>query len=306
MKNLSFLLFLYCSILGHSQELLNMGWSFNSIINFEDTTENKYIDIDTSNIWQIVEPDKQILFIPPEHSYLGNYAIIGDTNNFYANNINSSFQFKLLFGDGDFYDIGFSQKYDFEENKDGGIIETSYDNGNTWQNILFDSIIQNNLVDAFNLYNSEDTISSFQNQPGFTGLQSNIESVIIQFDALESLRGDSMLRRFTISTDSVDNQNEGWMLDHFGFSGALRDGIESNNYGAKIDIYPNPVKNLLEIKTDNEITRVKIISLLGITLLEKEGLNIKSIDLTGIDTGIYLVICKGIEDNWWAYRIQKI
>ena len=37
----------------YSQELLYMGWSLSSILNFEDTTENKYIDIDTSNIWQI-------------------------------------------------------------------------------------------------------------------------------------------------------------------------------------------------------------------------------------------------------------
>ena len=307
MKRLYFLLVLCYSILSYSQELLYMGWPHSSI-NFEDTTEYKYISIDTSNIWQIIEPDKQILFIPPEYPHLGEYAIISDTNSYYTSNINASFQFKLLGGSGNYYEISFFQKFDFENNKDGGIIETSYDNGITWQNIILDSIIQNNLVDTYNLYSTEDTIISFENQPGFTGLQSDIERVIITFNALESMRGDSMLLKFSIGTDSADAQNEGWMLDDFAFGGIyvyVRESI--NNNGSRIIISPNPVKDVLEIKSDKKnITSIKIVSLLGTTLLEKNGFNLDSIELEGIYSGIYLIVCEDIKDNRWIYKIQKI
>ena len=98
------------------------------------------------------------------------------------------------------------------------------------------------------------------------------------------------------------------MLDGFRFGGIEVYINESyNNDRPRIHIYPNPVKDFLEIKTDDEnIINIKIVSVLGITLLEKKGLNLESIDLTGIKPGIYLVICKGIENDLWAYKIQKI
>lgn len=271
-----------------SQEFLTMDFAY-SYINFEDTAKYKFVKTDTSNIWQIVEPKKQILFIPAIHAYLGKFAIISDTNTYYANNINAWFQFKLLFGEGDSYYITYSQKYDFEENKDGGIIETSYDNGATWQNILFDPIIQSNLEIVENLYSSEDTISVFQNQPGFTGLQSEIEMVYIEFEALDSTRGKTMLLRFSIGTDSVNAQNEGWMLDNFRFGGILKDNIESyKNNGTSIDVYPNPSNKIITVYSPYEsIKKLEIISFTGEILLEK--LNTYSIEITDKLNGIYLL-----------------
>jgi hypothetical protein len=271
-----------------SQGLLNMDFDYSNI-SFEDTAEYKFVKQDTSDIWQIVEPNKQILFIPTIHAYLGKFAIISDTNTYYANNINAWFQFKLLFGEGDSYYITYSQKYDFEENKDGGIIETSYDNGITWQNILFDPLIQSNLEAVQNFYSPEDTINAFQNQPGFTGLQSEIEMVYITFEALDSTRGKTMLLRFSIGTDSVNAQNEGWMLDDFRFGGILKDNIESyKNNGTSIDAYPNPSNEIITVYSYNEsIKKLEIISFTGEILLEK--LNTNSIEITDRLNGVYLL-----------------
>ncbi len=60
MKKILILLLLIPEIISYSQELLVMGYPSSSI-NFEDTSEYKYVFTDTNNIWQIVEPKKQIL-----------------------------------------------------------------------------------------------------------------------------------------------------------------------------------------------------------------------------------------------------
>ena len=107
--------------MGFAQELLNLG-IVNSNINFEDTIKHKYIAIDTQNIWQIDKPEKVILFLPPSSPYLGEKVIFTDTSKYYTSNIESSFQFILYLGEGNTYKILLEHKFDFEPNKDGGII----------------------------------------------------------------------------------------------------------------------------------------------------------------------------------------
>ncbi|MBA7532480.1 hypothetical protein ES705_24706 [subsurface metagenome] len=202
------------------------------------------------------------------------------------------------------YSITFYQKYDFEEFADGGIIETSYDKGLTWQNILFDTLIQNNLVESINLYEADDTINSYDNQPGFTGLQSDMNLVVIDFEANRNYY-DTMSLKFTISTDSYDAQNEGWLLDGFYFAG-ITVGIEAsvNNSGVKIS--PNPSSDLLSIYSEtNSITTVEIFSLDGKKLLSENSYEIRSVDISKLQPGIYLILCKS-EDTRWITKIQKL
>jgi hypothetical protein len=71
---------LYLSTLSiYSQEILD--WHY-STINFEDTSEYKYVSIDT-------KPEKQILFLPSNYPDLGAYAIISDTNDYYPIKVKS-------------------------------------------------------------------------------------------------------------------------------------------------------------------------------------------------------------------------
>ena len=148
----------------YSQELLYLGWPHSSI-NFEDTSEYKFFSNDTNNVWHIGKPQKDILFLPSNHPYLGKYAIVTDTIDCYPDSIHASFQFKLTLGEGDEYEISFSHKYDFEEKSDGGIIETSFDHGHTWYNILTDPKTQDRITHLYNFYSLTDTISSNNNQP---------------------------------------------------------------------------------------------------------------------------------------------
>jgi hypothetical protein len=277
----------------YSQELLYLGWPHSSI-NFEDTSEYKYVSNDTNKVWHIGKPQKDILFLPSNHLYLGKYAIVTDAIDCYPDSIHASFQFKLTLGEADEYEISFSHKYDFEENSDGGIIETSFDLGQTWNNILSDPKTQDRITYLNNFYSLTDTISSNNNQPGFTGLQVNITRVIISFLADEDIRGDTMLLRFTITSDSIDTQNEGWMLDYFRFGGIMTYNIESNFSDVKIQIYPNPIDNLLFINNENNINDIKqihIINSAGIIIMSNNVDRKKHfmIDLSRLTSGIYYI-----------------
>jgi hypothetical protein len=78
---------LYLSTLSiYSQEILD--WHY-STINFEDTSEYKYVSIDTNSIWYVTKPEKQILFLPSNYPDLGAYAIISDTNDYYPIKVKS-------------------------------------------------------------------------------------------------------------------------------------------------------------------------------------------------------------------------
>ena len=107
MKRIITFFLLVSSVIAYSQELIkldNVTW-----ITFEDTNDYKYILIDTKNIWQITIPNKDILFLPPDP--YNEYALISETNKYYSDGLNSSFQFKLFINEGgnwwDFYSIVF-------------------------------------------------------------------------------------------------------------------------------------------------------------------------------------------------------
>jgi hypothetical protein len=281
----------------HSQEPLELGMA-GGTFDFELPEDSLYVLFDTNHVWVIAETNKTILF---PHNHFG-HTLITDTTGFYDSNISASCNFKLIFGAGSFYEIMFFHKFDFENNKDGGIIETSYDNGTTWQNIIFDPVIFGKPEDLGNFFNITDTIVAAGNQPGFTGLQSEYMASWVRFPADRGITMDTVLLRFTILSDSTDAGNEGWMLDDFYFGGGY---VAIKDFSSKSDfmVYPVPSSNTLSIDcTGKVISQVKVLSQSGITLIEKSGDNISSINIENLAPGCYLVYCRDHENN---YRISK-
>jgi len=59
----------------------------------------------------------------------------------------------------------------------------------------------------------------------------------------------------------------------------------------KIEIFPNPVKNVFYIKLqDNRVTKIEIFDIQGISHLSKEILSDEKIDVTFLSQGIYFVL----------------
>jgi hypothetical protein len=301
MKRLFFLAILANSVIALSQEPIL--WTYgNTEITFEDTSDYKFVLIDTNGVWQIAEPKKGLLQLSTFK------AIIADTNLYYKNNLRASFQFRLILGPADAYSINFNHKYDFEQNRDGGIIETSYDNGTTWQNIILDTLIHSAVpIGIEGFYRLTDTIVSYDNHPGFTGLQSDIASPYYIFNADYSIHGDTMLLRFTIASDAVDSTNEGWVLDNFIFGGHMMDNMNDLKQKPNIKIYPNPAHNILTINSEKErITSFEIISLTGQLLTSKFDNNITSVDISKLQTGLYFFVCKSVNNQSWISKINKL
>jgi hypothetical protein len=271
-----------------AQEPIHYGVS-SMIFSFEDTSEYKYIKIDSTGVWKIVQPLKEILFIPENAPSYGRYAIITEPDSAsYDTNVFSSFQFKLIITSGvDFYAIGFDHKFDFERNQDGGVLETSYDLGQTWTNLLYDTNIFNHIDYVSNFYSEEDLIAAYNNQPGFTGTKADMTRIDIYFDFNDELKGDTLLIRFLVISDSIDSGNEGWMLDEIGFGGGF---VPIETFiGSKINVFPNPVLDNLNIDSPEiQIDRVEILDLLGNILVSSKYQ--RSIPVGNLSRGVYILI----------------
>lgn len=61
-----------------------------------------------------------------------------------------------------------------------------------------------------------------------------------------------------------------------------------NNVAIKLTLYPNPVINILTVSTDAKVEKVEIYSMTGI-LVKHTGADIKTIDLSKLSNGSYLV-----------------
>lgn len=278
------------------------------LIDFEDTSENKFVLIDTNKIWEIGHPQKQILFIPDNKPYLGSKAIITDSIADYPNSVKSSFQVRLYFGtEVGTYGMAFEHKYDFENNKDGGIIETSYDNGVSWQNILLDTLIQNNLFHAENIYTFNDTIAVFNGQPGFTGTQEEMKRVVIDFYAKSWMINTPILMRFVLATDG-QNASEGWMIDDLAFGGTSFVG--ATNYKNDLNIahaFPNPTRDILNIKYESEdLKTIGILNSNGVLIGEYFGESINQINVSDFPPGIYFLVFTCQSDEKCISKFIKI
>ncbi len=306
MKKLFILVILIRATVVMSQELLLMGAAWTPEFNFEDTAEYRYVQIDTNKVWFIAKPQKDILFLPGNIPSLGQYAIFTDTAQYYEKNCKASFQFKILLMEADVYTISFYQKYDFELNKDGGIIETSYDDGNTWQNILYDTLVMNHIVNliGFDLYSIDDTIEAFKGQPGFTGTFSDGRYFGVSWENWRMV-GDTMLLRFTFASDSSDIQHEGWMLDYFEFGGFLVP-IDGKQDIFSFTVYPNPVKDQLNISKPILSSKVVTYSITGNLIKEIFCYDCNAIDVSSLQSGIYLLKIIDNDQNCYTIKFTKI
>lgn len=291
----------------YSQIPFAMGFG-GTRFNFEDSTELPFVKINDAKVWKIMKPQKHILFLPSNQPGLGQKAMVSDTNLYYGSNLKASFQFKVFLDGSDGYQLVFRHKFDFEQHMDGGIIETSYNNGEQWFNIIDDPIINENLVYSTGMYTRDDIIHSASDKPGFTGKQQALSDVVYSFKFKHWTGYDTLLIRFTLYSDSINGNNEGWMLDDFEFGGWLEDGggvgIQDDLKMDAIKLYPNPASNTIYINTGGfKHTDVTIIDLNGRVVKSKnlsQGEN--KLNLIGITAGIYMVKITDIVSGQTLYN----
>jgi hypothetical protein len=237
-------------------------------INFETPREEIVIDTTGGNLWQIGAPQKTVF----DSVHSGSMAIMTDTINHYPANDTSSFIYVIT---NPFLQtcqtcIEFWQKYDMDTTGDQGIIEASYDGGDSWIAVK-DTFLTSGWCSAFNWqwdYNSN-TGDYFQHP---IIAQGNSDGWILSSfcwnwylpaknDTIIS-NPDSLMVRFTFISDSLLKSKDGWMIDDIVTSAAGSNacsGIDEYVGDVDISIYPNPATTSVSLSSGKEMHNATLI-----------------------------------------------
>ncbi len=219
---------------------------FSQYFDGEDTvfeySVNVELDTSASNIWQVGKPQK-IIF--DSASTFPN-ALVTDTINFYPKNNISRFRIKILneYTNYGIFALQWNQKLDLDSNFDGALLEFSIDNGETWQNAFNNPYV-------YNFYgyedDNEDTLTT--GEFVFSGTDSVWKNIWLCFDmSWMEMLPDTFNFRYSLLSDSIDNNKEGWMIDNIlaniTYYHTVKDVVQ-NSY---LNVYPNPTTNIIYIE----------------------------------------------------------
>lgn len=209
------------------------------------------IEVDTTysdNVWQIGRPDKTLF--DSAHSIPN--VIVTDTVNYYPTENESSFVvgFELT---GSQPSIAFTHKFDTDSSHDGGYVEVSFDEGQTWTHLTAET---NEYMNAYgfstwNLYSETDTLQN--GKPAFSGTSPDWEQSGILFQCFAVKTSFEFQLRFTFSSDSVQSSHEGWMIDDIVLQDeGLCSGIkEYQNKTCTLKVFPNPFHDCAIINVED-------------------------------------------------------
>jgi hypothetical protein len=264
---LTFALVLTCSLTkGQAQYLQYFDGADTSVSN------SIIIDIDTSssNVWQIGKPQK-VLF---DSAATFPNAIVTDTLNPYpANNI-SRFQFVVPQPQSTPWGIlalQWKQKLDMDQGQDGGLVEFSID-GITWQNAFNNPYVYN--FYGFNAPNA-DTLAT--GEYAFSGTDPNWRDIWLCYDLSWTWSvSDTVLIRYTLISDSANNNREGWMIDNMSAHITWVHTVKKGEGEEYMKVYPTATNGVLNIEGAH-LTEYHIIE--SIEVINSEG---KIVDKYGI------------------------
>jgi len=304
MKKLIYLILLLSHLTGLAQ--------LDSHHNFEGNDDNfnfQFEQDSLGNIWHVGVPQK---FFFNEAKSLPN-ALVTDTVNTYPTNTTSSFIIEF----DSWTTIGFPylqlewmQKTDMEDGVDGGIVEASYDNGITWLNVLNDSIYRPTVVGSYKW----DTL--YNGQAGFTG-KSDWNWTAICWGSYTGVQPNiyrNMLIRFTFISDSVDTNQEGWMIDNFAMEGGVIGSTANLSNIKKIPVHPIPAQQRIFIDVSDirtaAATTIDIYNSTGVKMFSKNfntmaNINEVALDVAQFPTGIYNLLLITDESSYHK-KIIKI
>ncbi len=261
----------------------------------------------TDSLWQIGVPQKTIF----DKAYSEPNALMTGLVTNYPPNITSTFVVDIdnqLMWAFPYIQIEWQQKFDVEIGVDGGIVEASYDDGVTWQNVLSDPDYRPFVVGNFQID------SLFNGEIGFTGV-SDWSFVGLCWGTPVGTQPNDILGiklRFTFVSDSNNTNQEGWMIDEFATQGNVIGANTDNNNRLEIEVYPNPTDGKLTVKlpeTNYENFVLEISNNTGQTVfrenIRNRGLQNHQVSFENFSKGVYFIRLR-IGDKVYQQRIVKI
>jgi hypothetical protein len=265
------------------------------LIDFETPCSYLYIDTSQSNLWQIGKPSQ--IFLDSAWSPVN--AIMTDTANNYPVNNHSYFDLHLVrdyFSGGTFmsYYLGISirHKFDTDSLRDGGYLSISYDQGQSFVNVIDDnSWTYGSPPDwsSQNIYYQQDTL--YNGEHGFSGRSNGWVtsgfSWITWPVKQDRYTGDTAIIRFNFISDDIDNNREGWLIDDISFFWVdMGSTIDSYRIDDEQLIFPNPASEIVTL-SENEIIKADFIDEKGQIVYSVSDQ--KEVNISGLKDGMYIV-----------------
>ena len=256
------------------------------------------------DIWLIGEPGKTFF----NSAYSGDKAIMTGIAGSYPVNNHSWFDIVLeefkpeWFFDEFPYDVyvEFHHKLDTDSLHDGGYITVSYDQGETWMNIIEDTIYPEAKPEweNGNLYSRDDVL--FNGEKGFSGRSEGWETVWFAWHYIPVKKAavaegvNSMIIRFNFISDDINNNKEGWLIDNIRlFSIDLGSGIPNRKIREAVRIYPNPVNQstVIDLNTRHHEVTISLVDVTGRLMYTMKYTNtgLIPLDTERLSKGIYFV-----------------
>jgi hypothetical protein len=287
MKRLIIIIILFSSIDCFSQEYGDYN------ITFDDSSLFFRITIDTlsyhNNIWQIGPPQKTFF----NSAYSLPNVIVTDTVNPFPSNDTSVFIITHLAVDGFIWPhtviVSGYYKSDCDSLNDFGLIEFSPDKGETWINIVNDSV--------YNQY-----YQWYTEKPALTGKVLEWTYFYVNIAELGYFfnieYGDTLYYKFTFISDGISNQGDGLMYDNLHFEDWWEITEEHPTNNIFSTTYPNPATNDLTIDYENSSHQPFKLSLYNI-----DG---KLIFTTIIIEDRYLLNTNELISGIYLYQLNKL
>jgi len=187
-------------------------------------------DTAAGNIWQVGAPQKVVF----NSAATNPNVLVTDTVTTYPPNNKSSF----TIGYRTVYQIfpvsvmaiRWKQKLDLDAKEDGAFVEFSIDTGKSWLNAFSDPLTYN--FYGFNASNV-DTVGG---SVAFTGTDTVWRDIWLCFRGFTL--PDSFMVRYTLTSDSIDNQRDGWMIDNFMAYNTVYHTIAQTELSNYFKLYP--------------------------------------------------------------------
>jgi hypothetical protein len=286
----SLLLFIggLCSFLSFSQTTWLESFDGDTLMNYEDTLDIK-IDTVYGKTWQIGPPQKMIF---DQALSLPN-VIVTDTIGLYPNADSSFFVASFVADDwAQIIAFKWSQKLDLDSLSDGGSVQFRI-NSEPWQDID-----QNwNVYDHYgHHYGNWDSIESNNNEIGYTGVDSTWRQIWLCWAADDYINpGDTIKVKFQLHSDSIQTNQEGWMIDDISVHFSWLHTIYENNGLEYFTIFPNPTADriIIDQAKQNGFDMIDEIIIYNVMGREKKRFNDVpahfTIDISDLPKGPYIV-----------------
>lgn len=279
----------------------NAQWTYDSV-SFEAPTDKIVLEPTEDNLWQIGIPQKP--FFSAAHG--GIRAILTDTVDSYPPGDTASFIYIIRnpYTQTCITSMEFWHKHDMDPMGDMGLIDVSYDGGNSW-----DPAKDTSLMDPMGTFfwweaDYHESTGEYSEHPLVTTGTSDgwIKSVFswqwwipVRADSI-IINPDSLMIRFTFISDSSIDQREGWMIDEIVTASGgwqICSGVEDHLTNTQFSVYPNPFNSgaILHADPPLESGTVCIYDVFGRVLRYIDGISGTNISISREDLpgGLYFL-----------------